>query len=1296
MKNLICRVLTLVFMTNCLLPANLVWGQQSAGQMQKRVADAVLKQTAQQDSAAQKQALKEQMDQAFAYRDIVQAVYQLHDYYTKQYQLDVRNQPANAAFQRNQQRALHMPESTRVAGSKNQDKLTNPVLSAIAANTLDGEQILDFIDPLSPAEQKQWDNTSYAALYLTNLLTLTTDKYPGLENFLRHAQMRILARLSSAGDIESALQAQAMGELAVAFLMIHQIYKRLYGQDPLDRFDDLYPYARELPVVTITAQKPAKTSGAANTQAAAQPAAAPKLSHPKTQWVRNKLMAQLESLQDEAASSQESRYSLQTLMEAIKGRNQTAQFSAWDGAMDLTKEFFFFINMIPDLWEFGKSLVSDTDIAERITALVTAITRYDLMEHNFTHFKQLLDTLEPPMLAQQNSQGTGAVFLNNNMYQTMQPAVAEAFNTLYVYAISPDRTPEQWTAVMDLLAECSDPYKYSIMTRLSALAVAAKLLDLRTLSQHPEKAGYRIPVEAHNGMKNFKVANEYPTLPPSFNQKPNDFSRNAYYIQTGKAPYHFADTMAQRIVDIYQQLTANGTLAGMQDFGMDATQMKTMADQLAKLYNIFAQHTSARFPEILPLSQETSETVTQRVMPNLQNNLDLFLTQHAGAYEEKTVITRYGAKVTNSRGQVVYMHLDNPKNSSKFIKDGGDFLTQFAVDVVSWKTMVTLFRAGKNVTRGLARFMKPKKAAVLTLQGSSAGKNNPFMRLSMEQALQDAAAADEASLSKLSYVLNHPIPDITTRAQLNQFLGVPANATDQVTKRALKKLLLSYHPDKLPHNLTDLGSKFVREQVSKLTELENWVNKGFADKVAPQAAKEAAKEAAEKAAAKAAKVDHNSLGNIAAGFAQFFAIDYLLSFPAAAVQENMAEKTEKAINKKTEAIFAANHAQTDDGQLHADQPLAMLEEVRAAQETSHQGGFVTLPLYTLLSMRNPLDNATIAAQLKRTSHILAFNYAVEQQGKTIEKEYEKEFAKEVDHNIDILKEDLSFLLQDYQPILAASSTGQKEIKQTYQTAIQHLRQAKQVAATDLGQAQALAEDAIAKFNQTKTDILLRCRLAYVRQQTQQQKASYENHFRSTYGDVITEQDIEKVNQIIQAMEQMNIEFYKALYRLERQAYETGKSTLPLQEKAIQKREELFQQLQAKFALIETDLMVRQQQQYGYMYGYVDEDEYETIDPQLYALGEQAIQQALEEMYPAETITLLPPETLESVQRILIGYVERINELARTAQDEEDFLQQLEILDGQRKLAFKGVLKRSVTFPAQPSTNLPTVQLTNEK
>lgn len=1169
MKCMICRILLFVFLITCCTPPS--WAQRvqhsrraiDIVSLQRLVSDEVVAQTRANynDRIAQAQ---HELDDAMEYKDIMRKSSNLRKIYNERHEYEQNLKNINEALAQSQQMQVHPNDAIQAPPRPilPHDPHRSEVLAAQAANTLTPEKLLDFIDPMDP-DKDDWKESSYAAQILTNTITSTQETYPGLEQYLRHAQIRIMHRLFqldiNQGD-PSFIRAEAAGQLRLAMMALHLNYKKLYGDDPLSKIISAEQPPKRSPRplhIPDSGYRSIEIVGGVSSAAGSAGASRPRNEN-IYQRMRSDFMREIYHWKNELPSDP---YTFTKLVNVLKGRNITDDFSFGEATGDVVvNDILFFIPLAKSLgeWIFGSSDTRTPTTNLTITAPLAV--QYDLVADNFEHIKKIVRAVEPVKLAENAREG---IFKNDDMYQSTQPVIAEIFNTLYIYALTPGRTQKEWMQVMDLLIHFSDPKKYSIMTRISAIATAAKLMDLRYTAANPS------PFEEANGntegiehLKNFMLPTK--TILPGTRAQAStifDFNDPNYIYQscTGRTPYAYADVMAQRIADIYAALL-RGHLAGTQDYGLGAKQTKILEDELAKLYNIFQREVTdqQRYPKILPAANA---------------NLETRMEYRDGKSYKQEVLYSYGARVALTGGGTVDMNLDNPVQSH-FDKDAGEFMSTFLVDVVTWKFLVGLVRVGVKGVRAAKTLIMPKGTKLVLSSnfaptGIRAGTVFRVDQTAFKAGINATTPEAQTALKNAQELAGLTIPDAATatRAEVCRFLNIPENASEATFNRALRAMKGKYHPDRFEKYITPQVQQQLSEKAGSLAALGDFANP--AGRTAARATGAAAvptgpklltdratpemthwEKVAEAARARASQVpqgpvDYNSWVNITKGFAKFFAVDYALSYVNLPLEEHMQKAAmDDAQNMYTPQKYGNNQTDKQDP---IEPPLALFDEISEAADPQRMGAIIRLPINLgKLALGSDILGAEVRAQMSLAQHQQEFNNAsiagnVKQYQATLQKE------------MDSITEALNSFLNTYAHYIEALPTAQQDITRAFNNYKAALQQASALADTNLQQAQELAQKAGQEMINTRADIVIRCIQAYWPGQVDTLIKQRIDWLHQNYPQLATAEDEAQVTRLMQA------------YAHQQQALQTRWFTLS---KNSAENQEQMQAVDAQFKQVE--------------------------------------------------------------------------------------------------------------------------------
>ena len=241
MQSFLCRVMALVFLFNCMLPAPGAWAQPrvSSDQIRQLVNQSVTEQLEEQLESSVA-AASEELQYAQTPAEIATAISKLHS------AVEVR-----AAFNKQEEAKQKLRESlvaprssTYVAPPFNPYKdyksfNQNEVLQKLAKDELTVDDMINYIDPFEPADY-DLQNLIYASEVLGNSIDavlvqpdeLVISQMNGLILF---AQLRVLYRLEklSKKAPASIYDAMALGSLRITLWKLHNFYVQTGQKDPL-------------------------------------------------------------------------------------------------------------------------------------------------------------------------------------------------------------------------------------------------------------------------------------------------------------------------------------------------------------------------------------------------------------------------------------------------------------------------------------------------------------------------------------------------------------------------------------------------------------------------------------------------------------------------------------------------------------------------------------------------------------------------------------------------------------------------------------------------------------------------------------------------------------------------------------------------------------------------------------------------------------------------------------------------------------------------------------------------------
>ena len=241
MQSFLCRVMALVFVLNCILPAPGAWAQPrvSSDQIRQLVNQSVTEQLEEQLESSVA-AASEELQYAQTPAEIATAISKLHS------AVEVR-----AAFNKQEEAKQKLRESlvaprssTYVAPPKALSfhvarPKENEVLEKLKKNELTIDEMLNYIDPFDP-EKYDIQNIIYASEVLGNSVDsfLASPDYLFLEelnSLVLFAQLRVLYRLEklSKKAPASIYDAMALGSLRITLWKLHNFYVQTGQKDPL-------------------------------------------------------------------------------------------------------------------------------------------------------------------------------------------------------------------------------------------------------------------------------------------------------------------------------------------------------------------------------------------------------------------------------------------------------------------------------------------------------------------------------------------------------------------------------------------------------------------------------------------------------------------------------------------------------------------------------------------------------------------------------------------------------------------------------------------------------------------------------------------------------------------------------------------------------------------------------------------------------------------------------------------------------------------------------------------------------
>lgn len=510
MNSFLCRVMTLVFLLNCLTPAT-GWGQtsrRSSRSLDAQVTRQVAKAQQQQNNSPAAQfaradtAARTAHNERFAQADSVAAA-------AAKPNLDERTRQNGVIVAGSTRVALHpMPLPLKITNAQE-------FLKRVEKGEIPFEQLIEYADPLDPAlNHNDLMTITYAAEVIGNnisqLSQLDDTQYDAaaVQKELVQIQARLLYRMAMLGfkspsymantqkdpvsAARSAVQGSyansiqktmAVGTLRLTLLKLHQFYQQKGFADPAEEYQKqalvsrLKPAPKKQAVPENKRSLPAPDMAAVQKQAAQQVAQYGNLANFQKRFIE-------ELKQAVANEPEEGSYDYQHLQILA----EYAASYALEYKPEALKEIIKILDKGPQA----------TDFAQEYAPILNAI------------FNTIFE---------------------NTRYSTMDE----------------DKTKQ----VLNLLAEFSDPQKYSLPTRVFALEAASLL---------------------------YRPFNEQTLIVPG-NITFTPFNLN-------KPDENLRQIFAGRVVALYCPLTNESTF-GVQDYGLDSKQMQALADKLAYIYDGF-------------------------------------------------------------------------------------------------------------------------------------------------------------------------------------------------------------------------------------------------------------------------------------------------------------------------------------------------------------------------------------------------------------------------------------------------------------------------------------------------------------------------------------------------------------------------------------------------------------------------------------------------------------------------------------------------------------------------------------
>ena len=500
MQSFLCRIMAFIFALNCLLPAPAVWAQPAAGkdlsaQIQQRVTHTVSQQLEESVALA-----IEELQNAEGVDELKQAVINLHEVMDKKYAAQQQEEKKRLLEKDMQQPYVIQRSSTYVAPKVNPYAVKtleqNEVLARLAKDELTIDDMINYIDPFDPA-QYNLQNIIYASEILGNSLDaflMQPDEFTIMElnSIILLAQLRALYRLNklTKQNYSSIYEVMAAGSLRIAFWKMHNFYVQTGQEDPL-----LAPKSNNFSQGVSFLPNPS-------------------------------------GLKDGNPSFFAPSYSYQ------------------QGNSALPENIFEKINnqFLSELSALkAKKPKEGTQEYQLLLALADYATVYAMLV-NPTKVQDIVKVLdEGPKRSL-----TGKV-VAGDFKQTYSAVLNAVFTAVFESVKYMTPNTGTWEKTLSMLADFSNPEKYSVPTRVFALE-AASLMYSSSEACPQVSAAYPIFIRCNSG-----------------NEQNDD--RRALF--------------AQRTVDLYAPLTKTH-FAAIEDYGLDSKQMQLLADKLAYIYNGFA------------------------------------------------------------------------------------------------------------------------------------------------------------------------------------------------------------------------------------------------------------------------------------------------------------------------------------------------------------------------------------------------------------------------------------------------------------------------------------------------------------------------------------------------------------------------------------------------------------------------------------------------------------------------------------------------------------------------------------
>ena len=535
MYRLICRLMTVIFLLNCLAPAgwsqSLPTGRYSLDAKVDRQVARAIEQNAPASQFAQADAKTR--------RDHLAAFLRADEIRREEY-INKRNTEFEQMFRAT---PVEQPSSTRVAPRPNHLRVPptkaqmeiSSFLGKVSRNEIEFKDLIEYVDPIDPlADSNDLTITAYAAEIIGNSVDEAAQLDPSLydiselQALLPQVEARLLFRLAllgysapsyklnrmpestarSRGILQSNFnhpiaKTEAVGSIRIALLKVHRFYQKKGIPDPADEY-----------------QKQILAQGAQHSFAQAH-------SPTTLKWGERATTLAPSTLNTE-----------QAMREATRTVNQSGNIASFQ--KNFLSELKSLKNQDPD---------EGSSDFQRLQILADYAVAYAL-EYNPNGLKDIVKVFD---------EGVKRTYHGNVKNGDFQRKYSPILNAIFVsifentrYSSMGDSKTKQ---VLSLLSEFSDPEKYSLPTRVFALEAAGLLYrpfnaETIQVQQNTPKFAFFSPINLN---------------------KPDENLRR---------------TFAWRTSEIYCPLVATGE-GSMQTYGLDASQMQALANKLAYIYDGF-------------------------------------------------------------------------------------------------------------------------------------------------------------------------------------------------------------------------------------------------------------------------------------------------------------------------------------------------------------------------------------------------------------------------------------------------------------------------------------------------------------------------------------------------------------------------------------------------------------------------------------------------------------------------------------------------------------------------------------